>query len=72
MVHKKHRKVKKIVDNPFQPRYYVIVDAVNIIAGMAQEVERRIGNAEVTGPTPVSSFAFLRGKTLTKPQFTGF
>ena len=24
-------------------------------AGMAQAVERRIGNAEVTGPTPVAS-----------------
>lgn len=42
------------------------------LAAIAQLVERRIGNAEVTGPTPVSSFAFLRGKTLTKPQFTGF
>lgn len=32
---------------------------------MAQEVERRIGNAEVTGPTPVASFlkpeSFIRG-----------
>lgn len=25
-------------------------------AAIAQVVERRIGNAEVTGPTPVSSF----------------
>ena len=26
------------------------------LAAIAQLVERRIGNAEVTGPTPVSSF----------------
>ena len=27
-------------------------------AAIAQVVERRIGNAEVTGPTPVSSLSF--------------
>ena len=28
-------------------------------AAVAQSVERRLGKAEVTGPTPVSSFIFL-------------
>lgn len=28
-------------------------------AAIAQVVERRIGNAEVTGPTPVSSFLYM-------------
>ena len=27
----------------------------NLVAGVAQVVERRIGSAEVTGPTPVAS-----------------
>lgn len=36
---------------------------------MAQLVERRIGSAEVTGPTPVSSL--LKGKAL-ELRFQGF
>lgn len=31
-------------------------------AAIAQVVERRIGNAEVTGPTPVSSFSLERSE----------
>ena len=35
----------------------------NLVAGVAQVVERRIGSAEVTGPTPVASLYKLRKKT---------
>ena len=34
-----------------------------VIAAMAQEVERRLGKAEVTGSNPVSSFINSYGKT---------
>ena len=34
----------------------------NLVAGVAQVVERRIGSAEVTGPTPVASLYKLERK----------
>lgn len=34
----------------------------NLVAGVAQVVERRIGSAEVTGPTPVASLYKLGEK----------
>ena len=34
----------------------------NLVAGVAQVVERRIGSAEVTGPTPVASLYKLLKK----------
>ena len=44
--------------------------AKDLIAAIAQSVERRIGSAEVTGPIPVSSSFFMLFMW-EKPVFSG-
>ena len=43
----------------FDVHFVIVIIAFEKQATIAQVVERNIGNVEVTGPTPVSSFYFL-------------